>query len=430
MTRIALAVAVVLGMGIAGAQAQTPGLALAEELLSGQFPAAIGPADEMLVAAAEPEDEVDREWLAALGYMRGNAPRAALPHLERLVTMSPETARFRLELARALYLIEDDARAYFHFEQALGGNLSLAEIATVNEYLRAMEQRKPWQGHARIALVRQSNPWYRSGEEFVDIGGKLQLPLPPVERSVGVELGLGFTYLPTIRPDLHGRVHLFATGQVFEESDLNRWHLRGEFGLLAMGDYSQQISGGLTLQGAFGTDGRIMHGVGIYGVFQRRYANRLHLGFRINADSLQYKGIPTLDGLRVTAGVEGTYLYSPRLRLHGGLSIAHAQTEAAFHRRTTGSVNFGGQFAFAGGTIGGLDAKLSHSRVSEANPLQLQYGPERSNRVDLTAQLMHREFTIRDFAPVLVLGYTYQRSNVPTQGFSNFKLTMGATRNF
>lgn len=430
MTRIALAMAVMLGMGITGVDAQTPGLALAAELLSAQSFAANEPANDMAVFAAEPQDEIDSAWLTALSYMRSNAPRAALPHLERLVTLSPETARFRLELARALYLTENDSRAYFHFERALGGNLSLAEIATVNEYLRAMEQRKPWLGHARVAVVRQSNPWYRSGEEFVDIGGKLQLPLPPVERSAGVELGLGFTYLPAIQPDLYGRVHLFATGQVFEESELNRWHLRGEFGLLSMGDYSQQLSGGLTLQGAYGREGRIMHGVGIHGVFQRRYANRLHLGFRINADSLQYKGIPTLDGLRVTSEVEGAYLYSPRLRLHAGLSIAHAQTEAAYHRRTTGSVNFGGQFAFSGGTIGGLDAKLSHSRVSEANPLQLQYGPERSNKVDLTAQLMHRKLTIRDFAPVLVLGYTYQRSNVPTQGFSNFKLTLGATRNF
>ncbi len=429
MARIAMALALALGFGISGASAQTPALAQAEGLLSNPESSE---SDQVatLTSAPEPVDEIDREWLTALDHMQNNAPRAALPHLERLVSISPETARFRLELARALFLIEDDTRSYYHFEQALGGRLSLAEITTVNEYLRAMEQRKPWQGHARVAVVSQSNPWYRSGEEFVDIGGRLMLPLPEVERSVGLELGLGGTFLPQLRPDLHGRAHVMVTGQIFENRNLNRWHARGELGLLSLGDYSQQVSGGVTLQGAFGRQGRIMHGVGVYGGFQRRFANRLNLGLRVNADQLLYKDIPQLDGLRLSTALEGSYLYSLRLRLHGGVSLSQARTEAAFHRRSTGSVTLGGQFAFSGGTIAGLEAKLSHSRLSEANPLQAQFGPERSDRIDLTAQVMHRAVNIRGFAPVATVGYTHQNSNVPMNAFSNLKFSLGATRNF
>lgn len=429
MARIAVAFAIALWIGLSGTAAQTPALTQAQELLSRQEQTDSGQAP-VSAPIPVPEDEIDRDWRTALTHMRNSAPRAAIPHLERLVTLAPETARFRLELARALFLIEDDARAYFHFEQALGGQLSLAEIAAVNEYLRAMERRKPWQGHARVAVVSQSNPWYRSGEEFVDIGGHLKLPLPEVERSVGLEVGLGGTYLPQLAPDLHARAHVMLTGQVFEDRNLNRWHLRGEFGLLSLGDYSQQISGGITVQGAFGEQGRIMHGVGVHGSFQRRFANRLHLGLRVNADKLHYKDIPQLGGLRLLSAIEGTYLYSPRLRLHGGISLSQARTEAEFHRRSTGSLTFGGQYAFSGGTIAGLEAQLSHARQKAPNPLQAQYGPERSDRIDLTARLMHREVTIRGFAPVVTVGYTHQNSNVPMNAFNNVKLTLGATRNF
>ncbi len=429
MIRIVMALAVALVAGGFGAAAQAPPLAQVEGLLMASGSAADGQSDD---GTSDPtqEDEIDSEWRLALSHMRDSAPRAALPHLERLVSLSPQTARFRLELARALYLIEDDVRALHHFELALGGELSIAEIATVNEYLRAMDRRKPWQGHARAAVVSHSNPWHRSGEEYVNIGGHLMLPLPPVERAIGLELGLGATHLPQITQDLHARVHVMATGQVFENSALNRWHLRGELGLVALGDYGQQISGGVTLQGAYGAEGRIMHGVGLYAGFQRRFGNRFSLGLQLSADQLRYAGVPQLDGPRLTAAVEGAYLVSPRFRLHGGVSLAHAQTEASFHRRSTGSLRLGGQFAFAGGTVAGLEAQLSHARLQEANPLQLQYGPERSNRADLTARLMHRDFNIRGFAPVVVMGLTHQASNVPMNAFSNMQFSVGATRSF
>lgn len=43
---------------------------------------------------------------------------------------------------------------------------------------------------------------------------------------------------------------------------------------------------------------------------------------------------------------------------------------------------------------------------------------------------MHRDFRIRGFAPVLTAGYEMQSSNVPMHAYNNFKLSVGATRNF
>lgn len=111
-----------------------------------------------------PQDSVEQAWIIGLSHMRENAPRAALPYLERSVTLAPDVTRFRLELARALYLTEQDDRARFHFESALAGQLALGEIAAIQEYLTAMDRRKTWQGHASIAIVPQTNPTRASGK--------------------------------------------------------------------------------------------------------------------------------------------------------------------------------------------------------------------------------------------------------------------------
>jgi len=69
------------------------------------------PAPTAQLAANAQNPGLRADWRQALEHMRKGAPRAALPILERLVTDFPAIARFRLELARALYLIEDDGRA-------------------------------------------------------------------------------------------------------------------------------------------------------------------------------------------------------------------------------------------------------------------------------------------------------------------------------
>lgn len=429
MWRQANAFAFALMTGIAPLAAQEASLAQAERLFLADDTAAARQAAE-LPDGVDEETEVRRLWLIALTHMRESAPRSALPHLERLVTLSPETARFRLELARALYLVEQDDRAQHHFEYALAGELSLSEIATVNEYLRAMERRKPWQGHARVALVRQSNPFQRSGEEYVDIGGHFLLPLPQVESARGAEVGLGATYLPRIAPDLHLRLHMMATGQFFEDSALNRWHLRGEMGLLSLGDHAEQISGGVSVQGAFGQEGQILQGVGVYAGYQRRLTNRTRLAFRVTADRLTYPTAPLLNGPRYTASVEASRIMTPQLMLESGVMVTHHHTEALHNRRSTATLSLGGQYAFKGGVQAGLETQITRMRQAAANPLLLQYGPERSTRLSVTARLMHRDYTVRGFAPVLVMGYETQSSNVPMQAYDNFKLTLGATRNF
>jgi len=362
--------------------------------------------------------------------MQKGAPRAALPLLEELVTDHPAQARFRLELARALYLTREDYRARYHFEYAMAGELSLSEINAVQSYLTAIETRKSWSGQARIAVVPQSNPWQRSGQAYVDVGGALLLPLPQVERATGLELALGGTWLPRVAPDLHGRVHVVATGHLFEDSQFNRGHFRGEFGFVQYGDHGRVYGLGVSVQGAGGREGLIMKGAGIYGAFQQRFGRRTQVSVSATYDELRYPSVPKFNGPRGTFSLGVQHIVTSRLKLSGALSLSHHHTDALFHRRTDGVVSAQAEYAMGGGLITGLEASLGRTEFVQANPLLAQYGPQKDWKGSLTASFMHRDYTVRGFAPVVKLGVERQTSTVPMYSFDNVKMSLGATRNF
>jgi len=383
-----------------------------------------------MIAADAPDPQVRAAWRLALEHMRKGAPRAALPILERLVTDFPTIARFRLELARALYLIEDDERARHHFEYAMSGALSLGEIRAVQDYLTAMDTRKSWRGQARIAVVPQTNPWQRSGQSFVEIGGVLLLPLPQVERATGVELGLGMTWQPRLKQDLHARMHLVATGQFFQDSDFTRGHLRGEFGFTWFGDHGRRMEMGITLQGAGGHDGLIMRGAGVHAAFQQRFGRRTRLSASATYDELRYTGASAYDGPRASLTLGLQHILSPRLKVSGGLNLSHHHTEAEFHRRTDAALTLGTEITFGGGLITGLEASLGHTSFGAANPLLPQFGAQRDWRAELSATMMHRELSVYGFAPIVRIGVERKESNIPMRSYDNLKVSLGATRNF
>jgi len=388
------------------------------------------PAPTAQLAANAQNPGLRADWRQALEHMRKGAPRAALPILERLVTDFPAIARFRLELARALYLIEDDDRARYHFEYALSGDLSLGEIKAVQDYLSAMDTRKSWRGQARIAVVPQSNPWQRSGQPFVEIGGTLLLPLPQVERATGVELGLGMTWMPRLKQDLHARVHLVGTGQFFEEPDFTRGHLRGEFGFVWFGDHGRRLEMGITLQGAGGHDGVIMRGAGVQTVFQRRFGRRTQVTARASYDELRYARVSDYNGPRGAMSLGVQHILSPRLKISGALNLSHHHTQAEFHRRTDASVTLGTEISFGGGLITGLEANLGHISFGAANPLLPQFGAQRDWRAELSATMMHRNLSVYGFAPIVRVGVERSDSNIPMRSYDNLKVSLGATRNF
>ncbi len=427
MRVFALLAAVVAAMGLAYAQAA--GLDQAETLLrDGKA------AEARRVAEAAPtptpDDALRRDWLIAQSHLHESAPRAALPVLERMVSTAPGIERFRLELARTLFLVGDDGRARLHFEQALGGRLSLSEIHAVNEYLRAMDRRKTWEGYAHAALAPQSNAQRRSGLDSVRIGDVLDIPLDPVERGTGLSVGAGGTWLPVLGRDLRGRLHAGVQAQLYEGDIADAWALRTEAGLLVLRDRGVQFGAGTMARLHLSDSDTVMRGLGAYATWQGPLHPNTLLSLRAEAERLHYPGTPTLDGPRFRLSGQVRHVWSPQLRLTFGADVSEQRPGAEFQRTRSAGIVLGAEYAFDGGMVAGADLGLSRVRYGAEHPFFPGEGARRDMRLDMTGRVLHRDWSWVGFAPVLEIGYERQQSSIPFFAYDNLRLSLGATRRF
>ena len=60
------------------------------------------------------EAELRRLWALSMAHIRQGRPRAALPWLDRLVSLAPDAVNYRLELANALEAAGQAERARYH----------------------------------------------------------------------------------------------------------------------------------------------------------------------------------------------------------------------------------------------------------------------------------------------------------------------------
>jgi hypothetical protein len=381
--------------------------------------------------AAETPDIADRlDWMIAQSHLREGAPRAALPYLERLVNDAPADARLRLELARTLFLMEEDGRARVHFEQALGAPMALTELQAVYEYLDVMERRKSWEATLRFAVVPETNTRRLTSADSVVIGG-LVFDLQPSAQAApatGVQVGAGFTWLPRIAQNMRGRVSMSASARMFEDTDLNSYSLRAETGVLWMRDHGVQFGGGLMAETQISGGQRVVDGLGLYATWQGRVGRATMVSVRAEVETLEFPTVPTRNGHRLGANLQLSRALSSQLTLNFSAFVNTVNSADPLYSRDDYGVSLGGQYVFEGGFVTTLTANIGAGQVEGVSPLFSV--AQRDQRWGVTARLMHRDIQLSGFSPVLEIGYDEQRSNIPISTFDNAHVSLGVTRRF
>jgi len=370
-------------------------------------------------------------WASALGDIRRGAPRAALPKLERLVSAAPGQTRFRLELARTLFLIGADDRARYHFGLALGDpTLSPAEVAVVERYLDRIAARSAWSGRITFAIVPQSNPGQRTGARTVEIGG-LPFRIDPEGRArsgTGIVLGGRLRWSPRLARDVRGRFQVSARQEAFENTAFNDRILRGVAGIELLGDRGREIGIAATYRRRWVAERPFSHGPGVRVNFARRFGQANRGWLRAGVTDLRHDELARRDGLRLRASAGLTRAVTQRFVANASIFGRAAKAEADYERYREAGARIGGRYAVRGGAVLGLQGWAAQRSHEAPAPFFTEARDE--TRWAITATASHRDASWNGFAPEIHLTYETRDSNIALYDYTNTSLSIGITRAF
>jgi hypothetical protein len=349
-----------------------------------------------------------------------------------LVSLDPANPTYRLELAIQLEATAQADRARYHFEIARGADLSPAVAADVAQRIDRIDRNKSWEGFFKFALIPESNAAKRTDAETVFIGS-LPVTLAPSSRpkpAQGVNIGAGIALLPALSRDLRARVGVSVDARLFDGAAPDDVNLRGELGLLALGDRNRALGAGLLL-GQRWIDGDVYSAArGGYLSFGQTLgaAARSNLSLTLLHDRTDYarRGLADLDRTILSARL--THLVTPQLQLRLGAQLDHSDSRAAWERGRGAGVTLGARYAFAGGLLVDLEISAQKNKRDAVDPffLILREDSRRNARLRLT----NRNWSFHGFAPVLELGVERQDSTNTFYDYSNTSALLGFTRQF
>lgn len=381
---------------------------------------------------ADRAQELRRLWALAMAQARSDRPRAALPHLERLVSLAPENATFRVELAAALERAGQTDRARHHYDLARGAGLDSDLGQEIARRIDRIDRTKTWEGSFGIALTPESNAARRTAADTIFIGN-LPFRLRPeaqAKAAQGVKLNLGIAALPALGPDLRARIGLSAEARLFEGTTPDDVQTTAELGLVHFADRSQRIGGGLLFSKRWIDAQDYSTSQGGYLTWSRSLGAQARSGVALTLlhDVTDFDGAALRRTTRNLAALRLTHLVSGQMQLRLGLTLERSDSRLPWESGDRTMISIGAQYAFRGGVLADLDLSTGHLTRDATDPF---FGIRRKeDRHIAQLRLTHRDWTIGGFAPVLELGIEKQRSSNSIYSYDNTRAAIGLTRRF
>jgi tetratricopeptide (TPR) repeat protein len=372
-----------------------------------------------------------RLWALAVAYGREQRPRKALPVLEKLVSLNPRSATYRLELASALMAAEQDDRAHYHFSLLRGSVDDPETAAALDARLETLNRRKSWQGFFSFALTPETNAARRTAADSIVIGG-LPILIDPAAReqsATGVRVILGGALLPRLGKDTRARIGLSFDGRFFgSDKAFDDVTVTGRLGLVTFGDRARQISATLHTAQRWIDGNRYSLTSGLtlrYGQLIGQ-SGALLMSARLQQIDYDRPGLRTARETRLQ--MRYAHNLSPRFQLYGSGYVEDRSTPSAADAGSTLGLTVGTQYLFTGGLQIGLE--VERSRLSRDGPHPLLGIRRQDERFYTTLRVSNRNWQARGFTPLLELGFERQNSSLALYEYDNTRLSIGLTRAF
>lgn len=430
---------------LCGALLAIPALAQEPRLqLSG--PELLALAERLIVEGRSEEAEPLLSALAASGtasvdqtqvaFLEGMAAAAegelarARDIFRGILERRPELTRVRLELARTLFLLEDDRAAAYHFRLALAEAPSEEVRVNIERYLDAIERRRTLAFELALGVAPDSNVNAGTAAETIDLFGFLPSDLSDDAREtsgVGLKGSLSATWLPRLSESwrLELRAGGFATdygGASYDdvaglvEAGVRRLFARGYWGVTASADRrwfggdAFYDSWGLRLSGA------------------RRMTPRLTAFASLSGGIYDYTTEDGRDGPVATLSGGVSYALSSASLASTRLSVSREEADAETRANTSYALQLGYAREYANALTVSVTPFAAYRPFDGFDPL---FGETRlDRRYGASLDALNREWSYRGFSPAMVYTYTRNESNVVIYDYTRHQLEFRLTRVF
>lgn len=378
---------------------------------------------------------VTEETETDIHFLRGRIAEAqgdlktAVDEYRTILAKRPELTRVRLELARLLFLMEEDTAARYHFELALGADLPDAVEANITRFLRTIRQRQRLRAEFSIGIVPDSNVNTATEQSQITLFG---LPFE-LSQDATQESGVGLSVRGAVsykRPlsDLYavetgiGIRRIEHSGDNFDDMSLHvfaglrRSFAWGDAGL--RGIFSQQWFGGDSLSHAAGGE----FDVG------GRPTPRVDLRLFLGGESRNYDEQTFLDGYLVSAQGMARYSLSPDSLISLELGIAQEDTDDPSFTNTQPFVGIQYLKAFPIGVSVSF-GPLFGLRLFD-DPIAAFGQTRRDELYRFRTEIVVQKEIALGFAPIFSYTYTHNRSNIDLFSYRRHQFEIGFTKRF
>ena len=346
----------------------------------------------------------------------------AIAALHAMLTVRPELARVRLELARAFFYKEEDGLARRHFERVLAGNVPDAVKANVRRFLSQIRARRRWTAYLGASLLPDTNIGSASDDKTVELEAFGQLlpftlsdeNLPTSGVGMSVWTGAGYEHPVTDRLRLRSGVDVSVkdhAGGRFDDAYLGvhagpRWLVDARTELSVLANASRRWEAGSVVYNAAGA--RIET--------RRRLTDRVWVNVHASWLDHDYRGGTEQDGPVVDFLLSGTWRLRPTVSVNSAFGYSKRRAHKSQFENQSRRVRVGFNAVLPRGFSIGGSAQVRWADYPDYRFFG-RLDPREDRTRTLSVSLHKRDLTVYGFSPQLV--FTHEQRDSTAQALDS-----------
>ncbi len=406
-------------------------LFLARNLLAeGKTDAALVILSAIESSGAKNVDYTQVKFLTGMAHLSNEDYVAAREVFRGILSDNPNLLRVRLELARTLYLLEEDQAAAYHFRLVLANNENPAVRRNIENFLDQISRRQSFWVRVSLGLAPDSNANASTTDDVVQLFGFLPAEISPDAQrksGLGARASVSANWFPHLSENWRGDINVTGHGVDYSGAEFDDFQIQshagvrkiekcGYFGLV--GTYARRWYGNESFYAAYGGRAEAYC----------RLAPKLALGGYISGALLDYDINEGREGPVLSASVNVDRALSSTQLASARVTVTREFAQFESLRSTDYALRLSYIREFGEGLTIETAPSIAFRPFDARDPL---FDKTRNDqRYGASISVIKRDWSYKGWAPVLTYGYTRNHSNINIYDYSRHQGEIRFTRVF